>query len=187
MPFEVTFTVLWRPSPRRQLYETCADDEPLEITVQYLLNLWRHDEDDESDTTKLEHLQYIAGLSPDRRPPWLPRSLPAGPQRFPLAGVGPHARDRRQGELQRLGNRLVRRDRAASGRQRLPLKQHIGSKFSFCRVPLSIQAHGFGNISPLPAPRQDRAGLATCVEWRRARKGGNLANPTVARLARFGT
>jgi hypothetical protein len=51
MPFEVTFTVLLRPSPRRRFYETCADDEPLEITVQYLLNFWRHDEDDESDTT----------------------------------------------------------------------------------------------------------------------------------------
>jgi hypothetical protein len=51
MPFEVTFTVLLRPSPLRRFYETCADDEPLEITVQYLLNLWRHDEDHESETT----------------------------------------------------------------------------------------------------------------------------------------
>ena len=74
MPFEVTFTVLLWTNPRRRFYETCADDEPLEITVQYPLSLWRREH--EVGHHRLEHLRYMAGLSFDRRPSWLPRPLP---------------------------------------------------------------------------------------------------------------
>jgi hypothetical protein len=176
MPFEVTFTVLLRPSPRRQFYETCADDEPLEITVQYPLSLWRRD--DESDTTDWN----ICSIWPDcpligDHHGYLVHCL-LDHNAFPWQALA-HIRE--------IGVKVSFNDwetawpvetAPQNGPQWLPLKQHVGSKFSFCRVPLSIQAHGFDISSPLPAPRKDRAGLATCVKWRRARKGGNLANPT---------
>ncbi len=61
MPFEVTFTALLRPGPRRRFYETCADGEPLEISVQYPVSLVQRDDDAEWDARDWN----ICGLWPD--------------------------------------------------------------------------------------------------------------------------
>ena len=61
MPFEVTFTALLRPGPRRRFYESCAEEEPLEIAVQYPLMLFGRDGDDGSDTRNWN----ICGVWPD--------------------------------------------------------------------------------------------------------------------------